>query len=215
MESLNKELGTLLAAEGLNVIGKENTTNGKTSSALEITVTNPKNLPDDDELRRTLGKAIAKRIKFNLRDSSEYSTYTVAFVRKVVDGAITKSTSKSYEFDSEELSAPYINVGKKLTGEYGFVYGGSIFTSSDSVIISVLRDFRFPDSSDIKLRLLKVGTNYDELMNEDLIKLPPDVYVLKYTLKVEKIHKDYGTGKFRISALREGKLIASTDFEVK
>jgi len=214
-ESLNKEIGTFLTAESMNVVGKENTTNGKTSSALEITVTNPKNVQDDDDLRRGLGKAVAKKIKFSLKDTSEYSTYTVSFVKKVVDGTITKSNSRSYDYTSEELSTPYMNVGKKLRGENGFVYGGTIFSNSDTLIISILRDIRIPDSSQIDFRLYKVGDNYDELMGKDEIKLPPDADYVWHTMRVEKIYKDFGAGKFRVAAFRKERIIASAIFELK
>jgi len=62
-DSLQVDLNKLVSCEGINLAGREITTNGKTSSELEIGITNGQNIPADQNQMDNLGKQIAVVIK--------------------------------------------------------------------------------------------------------------------------------------------------------
>jgi hypothetical protein len=96
-------LHKIVQCENIGVYGREITTNGKSSSELEISIINGKNIPADDTEMKALGKTIATDIKKSLKDQNEYNEYTVLFVTQVKDGVETKRTWRGNNFKSEEL----------------------------------------------------------------------------------------------------------------
>ena len=103
MSKVQNELVSLVKAENINLNGKEITTNKKTTSELEVAITNGINIPTGDGERRSLGKSIATSIKRNLKDPNEYDKYTVLFVKKVESGIATNRNWVGDVFSSTEL----------------------------------------------------------------------------------------------------------------
>jgi hypothetical protein len=103
MSTVQNELTNLVKAENINLNGKEITTNNKTTSELEVSITNGVSIPTNDTERKALGKAIATSIKRNLKDPNEYDKYTVLFVTKVESDAGTKRDWEGDSYSSTEL----------------------------------------------------------------------------------------------------------------
>lgn len=97
------ELTSLVASENINLNGKEVAKNDKTTTELEVDVTNGKNIPTNDDERKALGKSIATTVKRNLKDKNEFETYTVLFVTTVETGGVTKRNWVGDVFMSSEL----------------------------------------------------------------------------------------------------------------
>jgi len=103
INQVEQELRGLITAENINLNGKEITSNKKTTSELEVSITNGKNIPAGDDERKALGKSIATTIKNNLKDSREFDTYKVLFVTKTESGGLTKRNWVGNIFSSTEL----------------------------------------------------------------------------------------------------------------
>jgi hypothetical protein len=102
-DSLQVDLNKLVSCEGINLDGKEITTNGKLSSELEIDITNGRNIPTNENQMNYLGKQIAILIKNALQDKNEYNTYKVLFIEKKENGGVARRTWKGKIFNSQEL----------------------------------------------------------------------------------------------------------------
>ena len=100
---LESELSGVINSENVNLNGAEMTTNGKTTSELEIDIINGKNIPTNDDERKMLGKTIAKSIKGNLKDPNEFDSYRVLFVTRLEKGDMTKRNWVGNVFSSREL----------------------------------------------------------------------------------------------------------------
>jgi hypothetical protein len=103
MSKVQNELVSLVKADNINLNGKEITTNKKTTSELEVAITNGTNIPTGDDERKALGKSIATSIKRNLKDPNEYDKYTVLFVTKIGSSVATKRNWVGDVFNSTEL----------------------------------------------------------------------------------------------------------------
>ncbi len=102
-DSLQVDLNKLVSCQGINLDGKEITTNGKITTELEIDITNGQNIPADENQMNALGKQIATEIKEALQDKTEYQTYKVLFITKTESAGVTSRTWKGKIFKSEEL----------------------------------------------------------------------------------------------------------------
>jgi len=102
-DSLQVDLNKLVSCQGINLDGKEITTNGKITTELEIDITNGQNIPADENQMNALGKQIATGIKEALQDKTEYQTYKVLFIAKTESAGVTSRTWKGKIFKSEEL----------------------------------------------------------------------------------------------------------------
>jgi hypothetical protein len=102
-DSMKVELGTLFSCENLRVGGGEITTNGATSSELEIDVINGTRFPEAGDQQNALAKAIASYIKRALKDNTEYDTYKVLFVTETTQSGASVRKWKGQVFKSKEL----------------------------------------------------------------------------------------------------------------
>ncbi|MEO8711102.1 MAG: hypothetical protein ABI405_03210 [Parafilimonas sp.] len=102
-DSLQVDLNKIVSCEGINLDGKEITSNEKVSSELEIDITNGQNIPTDENQMNDLGKQIAVIVKQALQDKSEYNSYKVLFVTKKEVAGVAHRTWKGKIFKSEEL----------------------------------------------------------------------------------------------------------------
>ncbi len=102
-DSLQSELNQLVTCQNLNVDGKEITTEGKTSSVLEIDVVNGRGIPAKEDQMAALGKRIAAKIKEALQDKNEYNAYKVLFVAVRENGSVTQRKWRGKIFQSNEL----------------------------------------------------------------------------------------------------------------
>jgi hypothetical protein len=102
-DTMKAQLGTLFSCENLRVGGREITTNGATSSELEIDVINGTRFPEAADQQNALAKAIASYFKRALKDSIEYDTYKVLFVTETKQSGATVRKWKGQVFKSAEL----------------------------------------------------------------------------------------------------------------
>jgi hypothetical protein len=102
-DSLQAQLIQLVLCEHFNVNGREVTTNGKVTSALEIEIINGKSIPEDTVRIKALAAAIASDIKKALKDPNEYGVYRVLFVTVTTNGGVTRRRWKGQVFNGAEL----------------------------------------------------------------------------------------------------------------
>jgi len=100
---VENELMSLVTSENINLNGQEITKNRKTTSELEIYITNGRNIPTNEDERRWLGKSIATCVKRNLKDANQFDTYKVLFVTRVEKGGVTKRSWAGNVFSSTEI----------------------------------------------------------------------------------------------------------------
>lgn len=103
VEKFENELRNLVTAEQVNVVGQEITTNNKTQSELEVTITNGQNIPPTSDERSLFSYSVAKALKHNLKDTAQFDSYRVKLVKKDQRGSITKTNSVEYLFSSKGL----------------------------------------------------------------------------------------------------------------
>jgi hypothetical protein len=103
MAKVQQQLVGLITAENINLNGKEITTNNKTTSELEVSITNAQNISTNEEERNQLGKSIATAIKSNLKNTSEFKTYKVLFITKTETGGVKKRTWVGKVYSATEL----------------------------------------------------------------------------------------------------------------
>ena len=103
VDSLKIELGQLFSSENLRVGGAEITTNGATSSELEIDVINGQHIPEVQDQQKALARAIASDLKRALKDSTEYGVYKVLFVTETTQSGATVRKWTGQVFKSKEL----------------------------------------------------------------------------------------------------------------
>jgi hypothetical protein len=212
MPALEKRLSDFVVAEKISLDGKEITENKKTISKLEVNITNCKNIPEDDDLKKALTRLLAQEVMNALKDASAFDNYEVKFIQEVQTGGITKKNWISYEMSSRELTSAYMNIGKQ-TEPFGFVYGGSGFTENDSTIICALRDHVFIDTSDISMKVMRDGQN--EIVTESKINIRSFSDQLTYRMGVKEFVNVCGKGKFNFEILSHDTVIATKLFEVQ
>jgi hypothetical protein len=100
---VSNELTSIIKAENINLNGKEITTNNKTTSELEVSISNGINIPNTENQRNAFGKSIGTIIKSNLKDPNQYDTYKVLFVTKEETANVTKRNWVGNVFSSREL----------------------------------------------------------------------------------------------------------------
>lgn len=214
-DQLKSELNHLLGTANVNLTGKEVTANDKSIAELEVRITDGGNIPVDEDLRRTLFRMIAKLIKSHLKDSSEFNSYTVSFLKKTESDIVTKRIWFGDKFSSEELAAPFINIGKKLTSNDAYVYGGVLFTNADSELICVLRDYTFVDTSDVTFKVYKGIQDNSEPVGEKSITIHPYENYVCQRVNIQPLYDSHGAGKYKLEFLSHDTVIAAKDFEIK
>ena len=102
VDSVRAQLRAVVICERFEVDGKENSTNGKPHSELDLGVINGRNIPQGDTLGY-LGRTLAARIKHALKDTGAYEKYQVSFTTEEVSGSSTTRTSTRWTFLSKDL----------------------------------------------------------------------------------------------------------------
>jgi len=215
MNQLRIELADLITAENINLNGKEITTNGKSVSELEVKVVNGRGLPSTDELRKALGRLLAKHVKLHLKDTSQFNNYKTTFASQQTKSGVTKSNWISYTYSSWELTAHLLEIGKKLTSANGYPLGGSTFDKHDSEIVFVLTNFTLADTSAISLRLCKNKGNDQDNIAESHLNINANTDYLLNTMNVQQFYETYGAGEFQFQVLTHDTVIAAKDFSLK
>lgn len=214
-DQLKNELNHVLGTANVNLAGKEVIANNKKTSELEVRITDGGNIPVDEDLRRTLFRMIAKLIKSHLKDSSEFNSYVVSFLKKIESGTVTKRIWVGDKFSFEELAAPFINIGKKLTSNDAYVYGGTVFTNADSELICVLRDYTFVDTSAVTFKVYKGVQDNAEPIGEKSITIHPYENYVCQRVNIQPLFDSHGAGKYKLEFLSHDTIIAAKDFEIR
>ena len=100
---VGKKLDSIISCTNFNFNGRKVTKNKKTTSEIEISVTNCQDVPVDENNMKALAKIIATEIKQNLKDANQYDIYQVLFVTKTESGGIIKRNWVGQVFNSAEL----------------------------------------------------------------------------------------------------------------
>jgi hypothetical protein len=100
---IQQNLLEVVTCQHINLDGKEVTTNGTKKTAIEIDVTNGKEIPEDQYKMTELGKKIATIIKKALKDQNEYEQYTVLFIEEKSSNGITSRKWKGHDFKTTDL----------------------------------------------------------------------------------------------------------------
>ncbi len=104
IDTLAHSLDSFVACQHFNLNGVEKSTNGKVESELEVDIINGANIPVDDKHMKDLGRAIASRVKSELKDDRAFTTYKVLFVTQSGKGAVTDRQWTGFIYKSDELS---------------------------------------------------------------------------------------------------------------
>jgi hypothetical protein len=102
-DSLSLPISQYVSCEHINLDGKEVTSNGKTTSEMEIDIINGKNVPTDTARMRSLGRSIASIVRSGLQDVDEYDQYKVLFMKVESTGIETKRTWTGMSYRADEL----------------------------------------------------------------------------------------------------------------
>lgn len=106
---VHNELSSLVDAENIDLNGAEVRTkkmltlDKALTSELDVRIRNGKNIPEKAADKKALGKAVAKLVRRNLKDSNQFDIYRILFVTEVVDGNVIKRFSVDYAFSSSDL----------------------------------------------------------------------------------------------------------------
>jgi len=103
MDSVATELENYVISERINLDGQIVTTNKTSTTQIEISVINSKNISKKDSELGNLGFKIASTVKKYLVDKNSYDTYVVVFVTEVVKGIKIERDWIKYEFKKEVL----------------------------------------------------------------------------------------------------------------
>jgi hypothetical protein len=103
IDSLAGQINGLVTSQHVNLDGKEITTNGMDSSVLEVDILNGKDIPQNDERLKTLGRSIAIDIHNALKDKNEYKAFMVLFVKVDSSAGLTKRSWKGCTFSAGQL----------------------------------------------------------------------------------------------------------------
>jgi len=103
MDSLARQIKTLITFQHVNLDGRSITTNGKDSSVLEVDIINGRDIPTGDAQKKDLGRSIAVGIRNALKDKNEYKALLVLFVKVDSGSAVTKRTWSGFSYPVKEL----------------------------------------------------------------------------------------------------------------
>ena len=103
MDSLAGQINGLVTSQHVNLDGKQITTNGKDSSALEVDIINGRDIPQDDDHMKALGRSIAVDVHNALKDKNEYRAFLVLFVKVDSGSAVTKRSWSGFAYPAVEL----------------------------------------------------------------------------------------------------------------
>jgi hypothetical protein len=96
LDSVAQGLYRHVVSQHVNFNGLEVTTNGKVSDLLEIQIFNGRQLPEADSQLETLGRVISVGVRAALRDTGEYDTYRVVFVKVDSGRVVTKKSWRAF-----------------------------------------------------------------------------------------------------------------------
>jgi hypothetical protein len=79
------EFSTLVVAEGINLEGSAIEADDKTSTEINLTITNGKDLPTDPEAQKSVGRTLAATVKKHLKNKEQFEIYKVRFQQHLED----------------------------------------------------------------------------------------------------------------------------------
>jgi starvation-inducible outer membrane lipoprotein len=103
LAKVQNELTNLIKAENFNLNGKEITTNKKTSTELEVSITNGQDIPAASDQQKALEKSIAVCIKKNLKNPNEFDSYKILLVKKTEGNGVKVQKFTGNTFKVSEL----------------------------------------------------------------------------------------------------------------
>jgi len=102
-DTIGSHMDSLISAENFNFYGIKKSVNGTVTRVMQVTVTNGKNVPSEDQALRALGKTLATYAKSQLKDTAEYDLYDVRFESRKTSDGMTNTSFSTLEFKTQEL----------------------------------------------------------------------------------------------------------------
>jgi hypothetical protein len=96
LDTMAQGVYRIVVSQHVNVNGWEDSTKGKVSDLLEIQLFNSQHLPEDTSQLKTLGRSVASRVRYALKDTGEYDSYRVVFVKVDSGKVVTKKSWRAF-----------------------------------------------------------------------------------------------------------------------
>lgn len=157
LDSISKDINTIIFTPETNINGKQISSNGKTITEMTINLINSNDLPADASEQSLLGRYIATLLKNALKDRNEFTDYKVLFTRKAADGSITMSNYTGYSYKSSALK-DYIQImslGDKFDSTTFQAKGKTDFSENDFQIVSAFKYYNNIPGSAISFKIYK------------------------------------------------------------
>ena len=216
-KSIFYDITGVIGAAEVNVTGTETKTDGKTASELRISLINPKQLPTDTSEISQIGNEIATIIKRSLKNDDAFNSYKVLFINRHTDGAITKSTSvsRNYEYENIRNYAFVVTLGTQIDSSKGRAFGKSTFNQNDVNIVVSLSYYDYDRNIPAQVKMIKeTDTAFLLMTTRDLGKLNPGHNYLVLNWKVADFYKTDGMkrGVYRFDYFIRDTLVGSRTF---
>ena len=219
-KSIFYNITAVVRAPEINIVGAESNTNGKIVSELRISIVNPKQLPTDTADLTQIGREITTIVKQALKNADAFNNYKVLFVYRDTAGAVTKTTSVSRSYKSEDITnyAYTVSLGDHFDTSISRAAGKSKFSKNDSEIFCALSYYDYNTNSSGQLKLFKkTDTATLLLTTRDLGKLEPGHNYVLYTWNVSDFYRLPGlnSGDYWVEYLIRDTSVGSKSFSLK
>ena len=217
LDSISRDINSLLVTPETNITGKEITSDGHTTTELTINLINSKGLPDNADEQKEIGEHIAILLKNTLKDPNSFTDYKVFFTNRTGDGATTKSTYVSYAYKSKDLKKylQMVSVGNQFDSLKHDAIGHTTFNSNDPNIISVFTYYNNVPGSPLKFNVYKETDSASVLfMSHDQGRILPGNNYLVIQIATADVYKakQLGAGKYRFDYLVSDTIAGSKYF---
>jgi hypothetical protein len=218
-KSLSRDVNSVINTQEIDVNGVESMTNGKSTSELTIGLINAEDIPSDSAISNMMLEHVAILVKQALKDTGEYTSYTVLFVNHVENGAVTTTTSNGRTFQSKEIR-PYfhmVNLGDRFDSLAFLAKGKSVFSRQDSEVVSSLTYFDHRTDLTGQLKIYKQTDSGDILIiTRELGTFEPAYKYSVYKLKINNFYETpkLGSGAYRIEYIMKDSIVGTRTFKL-
>lgn len=106
IEEVRSDLKALKNFDDTGIKWMAISTNSKTTHLLKVQLLNGKELSEDDQEMRELGKEVMKIVINSIENESDYDTFQVVFIQKTGIGPLSSGSSRPFTYQLEDLQSP-------------------------------------------------------------------------------------------------------------